>query len=53
MGVGGQFLAPAALPPGKSPGTRCTGGWVGLVAGLDGSGKSRPHRLSNPGPSSP
>ena len=28
--------APAALPPVKSPGTPCTGGWVGPVAGLDG-----------------
>ena len=30
MGVGGQRHAPAALPPGKTPGTRCIGGWVGL-----------------------
>jgi len=27
-GVGGQRHAPAALPPGKRPGTRCIGGWV-------------------------
>jgi hypothetical protein len=24
MGVGGQRHAPAALPPGKKPGTHCT-----------------------------
>jgi len=42
MGVGGQRHAPAALPPGKRPGTHCTGGWVGPRAGLDGCGKSRP-----------
>ena len=26
MGVGGQHHAPAALPPGRRPGTHCTGG---------------------------
>ena len=36
MGVGGQRLAPAALPPGKRPSTHCTGGWVGPRASLDG-----------------
>jgi len=51
-GVGGQRHAPADLPPGK-PGTHCIGGWVGPRAGLDGCGKSRPHRDSIPGPSSP
>jgi len=30
MGIGGQRQAPAALPPGKRPGTHCIGGWVGL-----------------------
>jgi hypothetical protein len=35
-GVGGQIHAPAGLPPGKRPGTHCTGGWVGPRAGLDG-----------------
>jgi hypothetical protein len=36
MGVSGQRLAPAVLyPPGKDPGTHCTGGWVGPRAGLD------------------
>ena len=42
-GVGGQIHALAALPP----------GWMGPSAGLDGCGKSRPHRDSIPGPSNP
>jgi hypothetical protein len=29
MGVGGQRHAPAALPPGKRPGTHCIRGWMG------------------------
>ena len=41
-GVGGQRHAPAALPPGKRPGTHCIGGLVGPRAGLDGCGKSHP-----------
>jgi hypothetical protein len=45
MGVGGQLHVPAALPPGKRPGTHCIGGWVGPRAGLDGCGKSRPHQV--------
>ena len=49
MGVRGQRPAPAALLPGKSPGTHCAGGWVGLVAGSE---KPRPHRGLNPEPSS-
>jgi hypothetical protein len=44
MGVGGKRHAPAALSPRSRPGTRRTGGWVGPRAGLDGCGKSRPHR---------
>jgi hypothetical protein len=52
-GVGGQHHAPAALPPRKRPVTHCSGGWVGLRAGLDGYGKSRPHRDSIPGPFNP
>jgi hypothetical protein len=52
-GWGGQRHAPAALPPGESPGTHCTGGWVGQRAGLGGCGKSRLHRDSIPGPSRP
>jgi hypothetical protein len=50
MGMGGQIHAPAALPPGKRPGTHCIGGWVGPKAGLNGYGKSRPNRDSIPGP---
>ena len=42
MGVGGQIHAPAALPPGKRPGTHCIGGWVGPRASLDSCKKSRP-----------
>jgi hypothetical protein len=35
-GLRGQRHAPAALCPGeRTPGTHCTGGWVGLRAGLD------------------
>jgi hypothetical protein len=48
----GQQHAPAALSPDKWRGTHCTGGRVGLGAGLDGCGKSS-HRDMNPGPSSP
>jgi hypothetical protein len=36
MGVSGQRQTPAALCPGERiTGTHCTGGWVGLRAGLD------------------
>jgi hypothetical protein len=44
MSVGGQLHVPAALLPGKRPGTYCTGGCVGPRAGLDVCEKSRPHR---------
>ena len=53
MGVGGQRNAPAALPPGKRPGTHLTGGWIVTRACLDGCGKSRPNRDSILGPSIP
>jgi len=43
-GVKGQRHAPAALYPRERPGTHFTGGSVGLRAGLDRCGKSRPHR---------
>jgi hypothetical protein len=33
--VSGQLHAPAALPPGKRPGTHFIGGWVDPRAGLD------------------
>jgi hypothetical protein len=52
-GVGGQRHASAALPAGKRSGSNFIGGWVGPRAGLDGCGKSRPHRDPTPGPSSP
>ena len=39
------------LYPQERPDTHCIGGWVGTTAGLDGCGKSRPHRDSIPGPS--
>ena len=52
MGVGGQRHAPAALTR-ERPGIHYIGGWVGLRAGLNGCGKSRPHQDSMPGPSSP
>jgi len=52
MEVGGQRHAPAALPPGKRPGTHCIGGWVGPRAGLEECGKSRPNRDSISRPSS-
>ena len=41
-GVRGQRHAPAALPPGKRPGSHCVGRWVGPRAGLDECGISRP-----------
>ena len=50
--VGDQRHTPAALPPGKTP-TNFIGCWVAVRAGLDGCGKSRSHRDSIPGPSSP
>jgi len=34
--VGGQRHALTTLSLGKKPGTRCTEGWVGPSAGLDG-----------------
>jgi hypothetical protein len=52
MEVGDQHHAPAAFTL-ERLGTHCTGGWVGLGAGLDRCGKSRPHRDSIPGPFSP
>jgi hypothetical protein len=39
--------------PRERPGTHCTAGWVSLGADLDRCGKSRLHRDSIPGPSSP
>ena len=53
--MGGQRHVPAGpfYPQESDPGTHYIGGWVGPRAGLDGSGKSRPHRDSIPGPSNP
>jgi len=44
---------PRPLYSRERPGTYCIGGWVGPRAGVDGYGKSRPHRNSIPGPPSP
>ena len=49
MGMGGQSHAPAALRPGKRPGTHCAGDWVRPRAGLDGCKMSHPHGDSIPG----
>ena len=40
-GVVGHRHASAALPPGKSPGAHCAGGWVGPSAGLHGCGEQK------------
>jgi len=48
MGVRGQRHAPAAPYPRERPGTHCTGGCVGLRAGLDWCGKSRPTGIRSP-----
>jgi len=48
----GQCHTLAAPYRWERPGTHCTGGWVGLRAGLDRCGKSRPHRDTISGPSS-
>jgi hypothetical protein len=50
MGLGGQHHAPATLLPGKTSITHFPGSWVGPRAGLDGCGKSRPHRVPFPDP---
>jgi len=42
MRVGAQLHATASLPPEKTHGTDCTGGWVGPTVGLDECRKSRP-----------
>jgi len=52
-GGGNSTLSSGRLYPRERPGTHCTGGWVGPMAGLVRCGKSRPHRDSIPGPSSP
>ena len=44
---------PRSLYSRERPGAHCIGGWMGPMVGLDGCGKSRLHRDSIPGPSSP
>ena len=39
---------PQPLHPREKPGTYFIWGWVGLRAGLEGCGKTRPHRNSIP-----
>jgi hypothetical protein len=51
--VAGQRHASVAVPPVKTRGAPCMGGWVGLGACPDGHGKPRSHRHSVAGPSSP
>ena len=48
MGVGGQRHAPAALAPGKRPGTHCIGGWVGPREGLTGAENLAPTGIRSP-----
>jgi hypothetical protein len=50
MWLGAQRHAPAALIPGKRPGTHFIGGSVRPRVGLDDCVKSHPHRDSPPGP---
>jgi len=47
-GVADQHHAPAALTPGKRPGTYCTGGWVVSTAGLEGCGIGRTTGIRSP-----
>ena len=48
MGVVGQYHTPTTLLLGKRPGTHCIGGWVGLMAGLEGCGNLAPPPGFNP-----
>ena len=50
---GAQRHPQAALPQGTRPGTHSVGRWIGSRVGQDGCGKSRLHRESIPGLSSP
>jgi hypothetical protein len=49
-GVGCQRHVPASLLPEKRTNAHCTGGWEGLRADLDGSGKTRCTGIRTPGP---
>jgi hypothetical protein len=53
--VTGERHAPAALPPVKSSGVHCSGGWMGPGAGLDGCGEEKMclRWVWNPRPSGP
>ena len=42
MGEGTECHTPDSLPPGKTPGTHCTGGWVDPRSGMDRCGKFAP-----------
>jgi len=46
-------VTPGRFTPGERPDTHCIGGWVGPREGLDECGKSRSHRDSISGASSP
>jgi hypothetical protein len=52
-GGGWSNVTPRPLYPREWRGTYCIEGWVGPTAGLDGCGKSLPHRDSIPVSSSP
>jgi hypothetical protein len=51
--VSGQLHAPAALLPGKTPGTHWIGGWVGPRAGLDAVVRKIPSPYRDLKPRSP
>jgi hypothetical protein len=53
MELGDPNHALAATLMGKTLDTNRTGGWKGFRARLNGYGKTRPNRGSNPEPSSP
>ena len=56
LGAGWEWVfnaTPWPIYPRERPCTHRIGGWVGPRVGLDGCGKSRPHRDSIPGPSIP
>jgi hypothetical protein len=52
-GGGWSASRPGHCNPGKYPVSLIQDSWMGLGAGLDRHGKSRLHRDSIPGPSSP